>query len=91
MFGIYELNYFVSIGLSLFAGIVIINAFNLIDGIDGLAAYIAILASTVFGIYFILIKEWEFSVFSFIIVGSLIPFFIYNVFGKVNKIFMGDT
>jgi len=91
MFSIGELNYPVSVLLSLFAGIVIINAFNLIDGIDGLAASIAMLGSTVFGVYFLAAQEWEYAVLSFIILGSLIPFFLYNAFGHYNKIFMGDT
>lgn len=91
MFGISELNYPVSVILSLFAGIVIINAFNLIDGVDGLAASIAMLASVTFGSYFLSAREWEYAVLSFTVLGALIPFFIYNVFGEKNKIFMGDT
>ena len=91
MFSVSELSYPVSLALSLFAGIVIINAFNLIDGIDGLAASIAMLGSTVFGVYFIAAHEWEYAVLAFTILGALIPFFLYNAFGHNNKIFMGDT
>jgi len=91
MFYITEIGYFPSIALSIFTGIVIINAFNLIDGIDGLAASIAMLGSVVFGVYFFMTNELEYSVFAAIILGSLIPYFIYNVYGKKNKIFMGDT
>ena len=91
MFGIGELNYFVSIILSMFAGIVIINAFNLIDGVDGLASSITMLGCIVFGSYFLETEEWEFAVLSFTMLGALIPFFIYNTFGTKNKIFMGDT
>jgi len=91
MFGAYQLSYYVSILLSLFAGIVIINAFNLIDGIDGLASSIAMLGSFVFGSYFISISEWEYAILSFTILGAIIPFFLYNAFGVLNKIFMGDT
>jgi len=91
MFSIGELSYPVSIALSLFAGIVIINAFNLIDGVDGLAASIAMLGAVVFGSYFLASTEWEYAVLAFTILGSLIPFFLYNAFGHKNKIFMGDT
>jgi UDP-N-acetylmuramyl pentapeptide phosphotransferase/UDP-N-acetylglucosamine-1-phosphate transferase len=91
MFGVYELSYYVSLALSLFAGIVIINAFNLIDGIDGLASSIAMLGSLVFGSYFIAVYEWEYAILSFTILGAIIPFFLYNAFGVTNKIFMGDT
>lgn len=91
MFSIGEISYLESILLSLFAGIVIINAFNLIDGIDGLAASLAMLGSFVFGIYFLFAFEWEYAVLAFIILGAIFPFFLYNAFGTTNKIFMGDT
>jgi UDP-N-acetylmuramyl pentapeptide phosphotransferase/UDP-N-acetylglucosamine-1-phosphate transferase len=91
MFSIGVLRYRVSVGLSILAGIVITNAFKLIDGIDGLAASVAMLGCTVFGSYFIAIHQWEYAIFSFTVVGSLIPFLLYNAFGKTNKIFMGDT
>jgi UDP-N-acetylmuramyl pentapeptide phosphotransferase/UDP-N-acetylglucosamine-1-phosphate transferase len=91
MFSIGELSYPVSLGLSIFAGIVIINAFNLIDGVDGLAASVAMLASFVLGSYFVATREWEYAVLAFTILGAMIPFFLYNAFGHNNKIFMGDT
>jgi UDP-N-acetylmuramyl pentapeptide phosphotransferase/UDP-N-acetylglucosamine-1-phosphate transferase len=91
MFSIGELSYPVSVLLSLFAGIVIINSVNLIDGIDGLAASVAMLGSFIFGSYFIVAGEWEYAVLSFTILGAIIPFFLYNAFGHTNKIFMGDT
>jgi UDP-GlcNAc:undecaprenyl-phosphate/decaprenyl-phosphate GlcNAc-1-phosphate transferase len=91
MFFIGSLSYPVSVILSMFAGIVIINSFNLIDGIDGLAASVAMLGSFVFGSYFLIAGEWEYAVLSFTILGAIIPFFLYNAFGHTNKIFMGDT
>ncbi len=77
--------------LTLFVMIVIINAFNLIDGIDGLASGLAMLSATVFGVWFYLAGQIPFSVMSFALVGSLAGFFVYNVFGHKNKLFMGDT
>jgi len=70
---------------------VIINAFNLIDGIDGLAASVTMLGCFMFGVFFISVSEWEYAVLAFTILGALIPFFLYNAFGQTNKIFMGDT
>jgi UDP-N-acetylmuramyl pentapeptide phosphotransferase/UDP-N-acetylglucosamine-1-phosphate transferase len=80
-----------SLILSIFAMVVIINAFNLIDGIDGLASGLAILAASAFGTWFYLSGHPQFAILSFALVGSLAGFFIYNVFGKRNKLFMGDT
>ncbi|MBN1985429.1 MAG: undecaprenyl/decaprenyl-phosphate alpha-N-acetylglucosaminyl 1-phosphate transferase [Prolixibacteraceae bacterium] len=91
IFGIYDIHYFVSLLVSLFVMIAIINAFNLIDGIDGLASGLAIVASAVFGIWFFLAGKIQFSIMSFALMGSLAGFFLYNVFGHRNKLFMGDT
>ncbi len=89
--GIQEINYVVSVMISLVAIIFITNAINLIDGIDGLAAAIGILTTSIFAANFILSGNYEYAILCFAIIGSLSAFFIYNVFGKTNKIFMGDT
>lgn len=89
-FGIYELPLWVSYCLSFFVFIVIVNALNLIDGIDGLASGLGILYCLFFGTYFYFTGNNNLSLSAYSLVGSLIVFFIYNVFGKKNKIFMGD-
>ena len=86
-----EIGYITSLLLTIFAMVVIINAFNLIDGIDGLASGLAMLAAASFGIWFYLTGHIQFSILSFALVGSLAGFFIYNVFGRQYKLFMGDT
>jgi UDP-GlcNAc:undecaprenyl-phosphate/decaprenyl-phosphate GlcNAc-1-phosphate transferase len=90
-FGINSISYLVSIVLTLFVFIVIINGINLIDGIDGLASGVGIVASLVFGSWFLLSQEYAYAIISFSVIGALLAFFYFNVFGKKNKIFMGDT
>lgn len=80
-----------SILLTTFVMIVIINAYNLIDGIDGLAAGLSILAASFFGVWFYLSGHFEFSIIAFALIGALVGFFFYNVYGTKHKIFMGDT
>ena len=89
--GIESISLIPSILLTGFVMIVFINAFNLIDGIDGLAAGLSIFSASVFGVWFFLSGHFEYSIVSFSLVGALIGFFFYNVFGIRNKIFMGDT
>ena len=89
--GIYEINYFTSLYISLFVFIVIINAFNLIDGIDGLAAGIGFVCAMTFGTWFLIAGFPEIAIMAYSVSGALIAFFIFNVFGNKNKIFMGDT
>ncbi|MBN2637124.1 MAG: undecaprenyl/decaprenyl-phosphate alpha-N-acetylglucosaminyl 1-phosphate transferase [Prolixibacteraceae bacterium] len=91
IFGVHDIGYVVSLIISLFTMVVIINAFNLIDGIDGLASGLAILAASTFGVWFFLLGNTQFAILSFALVGSLSGFFLYNVFGHKNKLFMGDT
>lgn len=89
--GIYEINYFSGVILSVFAIVVITNAFNLIDGVDGLASGLGMTSSTLLGIWFLLAGQMLFAILAFALVGSLAGFFIFNVFGEKYKLFMGDT
>ena len=94
LFGVYELNYFFSVGMSILTFIVLINAFNLIDGIDGLAGGYSILCSAMFGISYYRLGEYNYPlvVLSGVIIGSVIGFLYFNLSNyRDNKIFMGDT
>ncbi|MGB3144067.1 MAG: MraY family glycosyltransferase, partial [Maribacter sp.] len=89
LLGIGELPYIISILFSIFVFALVINALNLIDGIDGLAASIAILGSLSFGIFFLMAGYYLMTLMSAILIGSLLGFLKYNL--SVNsKIFMGD-
>lgn len=59
--------------------------------IDGLAAGIGTLISLVYGFLFLYFGQMEYAIVSFSITGALVSFFLFNVFGTNNKIFMGDT
>ena len=90
-FGIEDIGLISSIIITTFFIIVIINAFNLMDGIDGLAAGLSILYATIFGFWFLINNHLNYAILSFTLVGSIAGFFYFNVFGGKNKIFMGDT
>lgn len=89
--GIYEINYISSISLTCFVVVVLINSFNLIDGIDGLASGIGIVVSLTFGTWFYLTGNHNYAILSAALLGALLAFFWFNAYGKENKIFMGDT
>lgn len=97
MYGVFFITYlspWVGIPLTIFAVVLIINAINLIDGIDGLCSGLVMVGSLVLGILFAYYEAWLHALFAFITAGLLIPFFHYNVFGisrKKRKIFMGDS
>jgi UDP-GlcNAc:undecaprenyl-phosphate GlcNAc-1-phosphate transferase len=87
--GIEEMPYLVSVGFTLFTIIVITNAFNLIDGVDGLAGGIGFIASTTFGMWFSFIDETGWAILSFALSGALLGFLVFNY--NPAKIFMGDS
>lgn len=94
IFGIHHVAAAAGIPLTMLLSVFITNAINLIDGIDGLASGLCMVASAVYGMVFLASGEPLFSLLAFACVGTAIPFFWYNVFGNASrgrKIFMGDT
>jgi len=77
--------------ITVFVIVLIINAMNLIDGIDGLAASIGIIASLFFGVWFFLSGDYGYTIMAASLLGALIVFFFYNISSGPKKIFMGDT
>lgn len=84
------LPYWISVGFTLFVYILIINAYNLIDGVDGLAGTIALSISSIFVYLFVNSNELSLATIAIALCGCLLAFLRLN-FSKKNKIFMGDT
>lgn len=89
IFGIDVIPYWASIFLSLFTYIVVVNSFNLIDGIDGLAGGIGLIASVAFGTWFAFAGDPVMAALAFSLSGSLLAFLMFNF--SPAKIFMGDS
>lgn len=75
--------------LSMFVYIVIVNAINLIDGIDGLAAGIGVIACATFGTWFFLSGDLPLALLAAGLGGSLLGFLVFNF--SPARIFMGDS
>ena len=88
-FGIYNIAPWLAILISTFVVITFINALNLIDGINGLAASLGILYFTFFTGYFYVNEMPFYVLISISFIGSLIAFLRYNLI--VPRIFLGDT
>ncbi len=65
------------------------NAVNLTDGLDGLAGGLSAIAFIAFGLISLSVGFEEIGIFTFILVGSLMGFLIFNT--HPAKVFMGDT
>jgi len=90
LLGIGELPYTFSVMFTIFVFVLVVNSYNLIDGIDGLAGSIALLASVLFGTFFLLNENYLMAVVSFILIGTVIGFLKYNL-SDTRKLFMGDS
>ena len=91
LFGVELLPLWLSYVLSFLVLAGIVNALNLIDGVDGLASGLGMLYSLCFALYYRMAGDDITSVVAFALIGALCVFFIYNVFGGTHKIFMGDS
>lgn len=92
--GIYELSPWIGMPITVFLVIYITNAINLIDGVDGLASGLCIIALTALTVINLYHKQYYLGLLGAATIGVLIPFWLYNVFGNAkrgHKIFMGDT
>ncbi len=89
LFGIYMLPDWASIPFSIIGCIFVTNAFNLVDGIDGLAGSIGVYITTMLGLFLAAYGKVSESVLAFSMTGALIGFLRYNL--APAKIFMGDT
>ena len=90
LLGYNSISYLPGVILTTFIFIVLTNAVNLIDGIDGLAGSFGFLASICFATLFYKLDLYAYVILSVSLGGSLLGFLRYN-FSIKNKIFMGDT
>jgi UDP-GlcNAc:undecaprenyl-phosphate/decaprenyl-phosphate GlcNAc-1-phosphate transferase len=76
--------------VSIFVYIVIVNAINLVDGVDGLASGVGLIACIAFGIWFSSSPgNIHLALISFAMAGALFGFLIFNF--NPARIFMGDS
>ncbi|MDO4780007.1 MAG: MraY family glycosyltransferase [Bacteroides sp.] len=96
--GLYELPMWFAVPFTLIIYLLIQNSINLIDGIDGLASGLSIIALLGFTFMFLGMHMYVYGIMSMSLAGALFVFFYHNVFGRIGKnkkssrkIFMGDT
>lgn len=89
-FGIYNIPLLASYGFITLMILTIINSYNLIDGIDGLASAIGIVIFAVFGFVFFLLDLQFYFLLCVSLMGILLGYLRFNL-SKTKKIFMGDT
>ena len=88
LFGLYEIPWLLAQVTTVFVFVVIVNAINFIDGIDGLALTECLKVFVIFEL--LILNESPFRVLTQILVLSSIPLYYFN-FKKTNKVFLGDA
>ncbi|MDB9782614.1 undecaprenyl/decaprenyl-phosphate alpha-N-acetylglucosaminyl 1-phosphate transferase [Winogradskyella sp.] len=88
LFNVYELDYFMSYGLSVLVLVVFVNMFNLIDGIDGLASGIGVVTLVFLVATFEMVSLYEWSLLGGAVMGVLLVLFVNN--HKEHKMYLGD-
>ncbi len=89
IFGIYEMPVWAQYAFSVLLITGLTNAFNLIDGIDGLAGGLAFINSLIMGAILLLQGNVIYGILAISFAGALFGFLIFNF--NPAKIFMGDT
>lgn len=91
LFGLNDMPLWASFLLTVYAGLLLFNAVNFVDGIDGLASGLGVLAGAVMGYWNVCHGFTTQAILSFIVVGVMVSFFFFNVFSERYKMYMGDS
>ena len=88
--GIYEIPYWAGLAFTGFVYLAVINAINLMDGIDTYLAVFCSLIFLLFGIIFFNGNDITYALICLLIIASLSVFVRYNI-SKTEKLFVGDS
>ena len=91
LWGIYEFSWWIGVPLTILTGVGIINAVNMVDGVNGLSSGLCITCSVLFGVAFLFKGDMVNAILSFCMASSLFLFFVHNVFGDKSRMFIGDA
>lgn len=90
LFGLHVLPVWISTPFIVIVVMVIINAFNLIDGMDGLCSGLSLITFSTLTVLLVYTGNPMLALLSASLIGVVAAFFIYNFFGDKLKVFMGD-
>lgn len=91
LWGVGDISWWVAVPCTVFGGVGIVNAVNMIDGVNGLSSGLCITYCVLFGIVFSLVGDMVNAMLAFVMGAALLPFFLHNVFGMRSKMFIGDA
>ena len=91
LWGIGQYSWAVGVPLTVVACVGIINAVNMVDGVNGLSSGLSITGSLLFCVAFVRRGETANAMLALTFAGALVPFLFHNVIGRMSKMFIGDA
>lgn len=89
--GITEIPFLVGSLINMLIVVALVNAYNMIDGVDGLASIIGIVISVIYAISFYLTRQPYYVLVCLTLIGILSAFLRFNLCHDKKKMFMGDS
>ncbi|MDT0647450.1 MraY family glycosyltransferase [Zunongwangia sp. F260] len=89
--GIHEVPELIGYFLKAFLVVALINAYNLVDGIDGLAAIVGMIICTAYACVFYITGHPYFVLLGVTVAGTLAAYLRFNFSRGKRKMFMGDS
>lgn len=90
MWGVWSFSWWIAVPLTVFAGVGIINAYNMVDGVNGLSSGLCIMCSCIVGVICWKRLDYAECMIALCYAAALFPFFLHNVFGKKSRMYIGD-
>ena len=91
MWGVERFSWWIAVPLTVFAGVGVINAVNMIDGVNGLSSTMSMLCCGIYGLLFVRAGDVANAVLAFSTAAALLPFMAHNIFGLRSRMFVGDA
>lgn len=90
LWGINDFSWWIAVPLTVFAGVGLMNAYNMVDGVNGLSSGLCLACSVLMSVICYKRGDTVDSALAACFAASLAPFFMHNVFGKRSRMFIGD-
>ena len=91
LWGIQNFSWWIAVPFTVFVGVGIINAYNMVDGVNGLSSGLCIVCGLYYAIIFWHRMEYSDCALAVCFSASMLPFFFHNVFGKKSRMYIGDS
>ena len=91
LWGVEAFSWWIGVPITVVAGVGVVNAVNMIDGVNGLSSGLCIVCCLIYGTIFFFAGDMPNAILAFAMAAALFPFLLHNVFGSRSRMFIGDA